>query len=169
MNYDQPRAPTFPRSVSDTYPALLADLRQRIHGARLQAALAVNRELVLLYWSIGRDILAREQSEGWGLEAVDRLAGELRQTFPEMTGVSARNLGYMRAFAEAWADESLVQQVAAQLPWSHHILLLDAVKAPIEREWYAKAAIEHGWSRDVLAHQIDAGLFCRQGAGTRSS
>jgi hypothetical protein len=100
------------------YPALLAELKQRIGGARLRAALAVNRELVQLYWSIGRDILARQNSEGWGTKVIDRLAIDLHQAFPEMTGLSARNLKYMRAFAEAWPDQEIVQQLVAQLPWA---------------------------------------------------
>lgn len=89
----------------DSYPAFLAELKQRIRSARLQAALSLNRELVLLYWSIGRDILARQRAEGWGAKVIDRLAADLRRAFPEMTGISARNLKYMRAFAEAWPHE----------------------------------------------------------------
>ena len=99
-----------------SYEALLTELKERIDGARLRAALAVNRELVLLYWSIGRDILARQTSEGWGAKVIDRLAIDLRRAIPEMTGLSARNLKYMRAFAEAWPDPAIVQQFAAQLP-----------------------------------------------------
>jgi predicted nuclease of restriction endonuclease-like (RecB) superfamily len=145
------------------YAELLAELRQRINGARLRAALAVNRELVLLYWSIGRDILARQSAEGWGTKVIDRLASDLRRTFPEMTGLSARNLKYMRAFAEAWPDLEFVQQVVALLPWGHNTRLLEAVKTPAERKWYAQQAIHHGWSRNVLCHQIDSDLFARQG------
>lgn len=148
---------------SDSYPAFLAELKQRIRTARLQAALSVNRELVLLYWSIGRDILARQQAEGWGTKVIERLAADLRRAFPEMTGISARNLKYMRAFADAWPREEFVQQVVAQLPWGHNTHLLDAVKSPAEREWYARQAIQNGWSRNVFAHQIDGGLFARQG------
>lgn len=92
---------------SDSYPAFLAELKQRIRGARLQATLSVNRELVFLYWSIGRDILARQQAEGWGTKVIDRLAADLRRAFPEMTGISARNLKYMRAFADAWPREGV--------------------------------------------------------------
>jgi predicted nuclease of restriction endonuclease-like (RecB) superfamily len=147
----------------DSYPALLAELKQRIRSARLRAALSVNRELILLYWSIGRDILARQQAEGWGTKVIDRLAADLRRVFPEMTGISARNLKYMRAFAEAWPGEEFVQQVAAQLPWGHHTHLLDALKSYAEREWYARQAIHHGWSRSVLVHQIESGLITRQG------
>jgi predicted nuclease of restriction endonuclease-like (RecB) superfamily len=149
--------------VPDTYPALLADMKQRIRSARLQASLSVNRELVLLYWSIGRDILVRQQNEGWGAKVIDRLAADLRRAFPEMTGISARNLAYMRSCAEAWPDESILQQVAAKLPWGHIMVLIDAVKSAVERDWYARQAIQNGWSRNVLAHQIDGGLFNRQG------
>jgi predicted nuclease of restriction endonuclease-like (RecB) superfamily len=147
----------------DSYPALLAELKQRIRSARLTAALSVNRELILLYWSIGRDILARQRAEGWGTKVIDRLAADLRRAFPEMTGISARNLKYMRAFAEAWPGEKIVQQVAAQLPWGHNTHLLDAVKSSAEREWYARQAIHHGWSRSVFVHQIESGLITRQG------
>lgn len=147
----------------DNYSAFLADVKQRIHSARLKAALSVNRELVLLYWSIGRDILARQRAEGWGTKVIDRLATDLRRAFPEMTGISARNLKYMRAFAEAWPDQEFVQQVVAQLPWGHNTLLLDAIKSKSEREWYAHQAIHNGWSRNVFAHQIDSELFGRQG------
>jgi predicted nuclease of restriction endonuclease-like (RecB) superfamily len=149
--------------VPKTYPPLLADLKQRIREARIRASLAVNRELVLLYWSIGREIVNRQQKEGWGTKVIERLASDLRKAFPEMTGFSARNLGYMRSCAEAWPDESILQQVAAKLPWGHIMVLIDAVKSAVERDWYARQAIEHGWSRNVMALQIDGGLFNRQG------
>jgi predicted nuclease of restriction endonuclease-like (RecB) superfamily len=145
------------------YPGFLAELKQRIHSARLKAVLSVNRELILLYWSIGRDILRRQHAEGWGSKVIDRLATDLRREFPEMTGISSRSLKYMRAFADAWPNESIVQQVAAQLPWGHNMHLLDAIKSPSEREWYARQAIQNGWSRNVFAHQIESGLFHRQG------
>jgi predicted nuclease of restriction endonuclease-like (RecB) superfamily len=152
-----------PMKAPKGYAALLGDLKQRIDGARLKAALSVNRELVLLYWSIGRDILARQNADGWGTKVIDRLAADLRRTFPEMAGLSARNLKYMRAFAEAWPDSQFVQQVVAQLPWGHNIRLLDALKTPAQREWYARQAIQHGWSRNVLTHQIESDLYVRQG------
>ncbi|MGI4878641.1 MAG: PDDEXK nuclease domain-containing protein [Janthinobacterium lividum] len=145
------------------YAELLAALKERVATARVRAALSVNRELVLLYWSIGRDILDRQTLEGWGTKVIDRLAADLRQTFPEMKGFSARSLRYMRDFAQAWPDEAILQQAAAKLPWGHNMALLDAGKPAGEREWYARAAIEHGWSRTVLVHQIDTGLYHRQG------
>jgi len=154
---------SLPTPQDDGYAALLSELKERIRSARLRAAMAVNQELILLYWSIGRDILARQSAEGWGARVIDRLAADLRRDFPDMTGLSARNLKYMRAFAEAWPDEPIVQQAVARLPWGHNVRLLEAVKGPDERLWYARQAVEHGWSRNVLVHQIESGLFARQG------
>ncbi len=145
------------------YAEFLRDLKERIRHAQVRAALAVNRELVLLYWQLGREILARQQEHGWGAKVIDRLAVDLRHAFPETHGFSPRNLTYMRALAEAWPDESIVQQVAAQIPWFHSCVLLDKVKEPGERLWYARQAIQHGWSRNVLVHQIESGLYRRQG------
>ena len=149
--------------LPSNYTLLLASLRQRIHSAQTQAALSVNRQLVLLYWEIGREILAQQTVQGWGAKVIDRLAQDLRDTFPEMKGFSPRNLKYMRAFAAAWPEEPFVQQVAAQIPWFHNCVLLDKLSLPSEREWYARKAIENGWSRNILAHQIDSQLHRRLG------
>lgn len=150
--------------LSDSYPAFLAELKQRIRTARLRAAIAVNQDLILLYWSIGRDILARQRSEGWGAKVITRLAADLRRAFPDMTGISGRNLRYMRTFAAAWPHGEIVQQAVAQLPWGHITYLLDKVKFPADCEWYARQAVDHGWSRSVLAHQVDSDLLARQGS-----
>jgi predicted nuclease of restriction endonuclease-like (RecB) superfamily len=150
-------------SPSTAYKALLADLKRRIQEAQVRAGLAVNRELVLLYWSIGREILVRQEREGWGAKVIDSLARDLHQSFPEMKGLSPRNLKYMRAFAEAWPEESIVQQAAAQIPWFHNCTLLDKVKDPLERLWYTQQTIANGWSRNVLILQIESGLYRRQG------
>lgn len=147
-----------------SYSAFVGDLKRKISEARHRASLSVNRELILLYWSIGRDILARQEREGWGAKVIDRLASDLGRAFPEMTGLSARNLKYMRAFAQAWPEAEFVQQLAAQLPWGHNMRLLDSAKTADERMWYTRQAIENGWSRNVLAHQIDSNLFARQGS-----
>lgn len=146
-----------------SYEAFLQDLKGRIRTAQTRASLAVNRELILLYWGIGRDILERQQHEGWGAKVIERLAGDLKREFPEMKGFSTRNLKYMRAFAEAWPDGEFVQRAAAQIPWFHNCTLLDKVAARQEREWYMRKTIEHGWSRTVLVHQIESNLYRRQG------
>ena len=145
------------------YAALLKDIKARVRAAQLKAGLAVNRELVLLYWYIGREILARQKQEGWGAKVIDRLSRDLAHEFPDMKGLSPRNLLFMRAFADGYADETIVKQLVSLLPWGHVVRLAQAVKPPAEREWYARAAVEHGWSRNVLVHQIETDSYRRQG------
>jgi len=145
------------------YQSLLVDLKERIHAAQVQAALSVNRELITLYWQIGRLIVARQEEYGWGTQVIDRLAADLRQSFPDMKGFSTRNLRYMRAFAALYPDSDVVQQAAARLPWGHTMRLLEAVKDPNERAWYMGQAVERGWSRDMMMRQIESDLYRRQG------
>ena len=145
------------------YGVWLAELKTRIHTAQQRAALAVNRELALLYWQIGRDILARQDREGWGAKVIERLAQDLRSAFPDMKGFSRANLMYMRAFAEAWPDAAIVQQAVGQLPWGHNLVLLAKLKDRDQRLAYAQRALEHGWSRNVLAIHIERRLLAREG------
>ena len=145
------------------YAEWLAELKTRVHAAQQRATLAVNRELVLLYWQIGRDVLARQAEQGWGAKVIDRLARDLRAAFPEMKGFSPRNLKYMRAFADAWPDAEFVQAALAQLPWYHQLALLDKLPSAEARRWYAAKAIEHNWSRNVLVMQIETRLLERTG------
>lgn len=145
------------------YADWLGDLKARIHTAQQRATLSVNRELVLLYWQIGRDILTRQAQQGWGAKVIERLAHDLREAFPEMKGFSPRNLKYMRAFSEAWPDSKFVQQAAAQLPWFHLCTLMDKLKTRIERDWYLAKAVEHNWSRNILVMQIETRLLERSG------
>jgi predicted nuclease of restriction endonuclease-like (RecB) superfamily len=153
-------------SNSKSYQDLLARLKNQIRTAQVRAAVAVNQELILLYWGIGKEILDRQATEGWGTKVVDRLARDLRSEFPEMKGLSRTNLLYMRAFAEAWPEASIVQQVVGQIPWGHNLRLLELLKNREERLWYANAATENGWSRNVLVLQIESGLYQRQGKST---
>lgn len=145
------------------YPSWLADLKQRIRTAQQRATLSVNRELVLLYWHIGREILERQQAQGWGAKVIEQLAKDLTAAFPDMKGFSRRNLMYMRSFAEAWPELEFVQEVLAQLPWYHQVTLLDKLKTRPEREWYLAKAIENGWSRNVMWHHISTALHQRTG------
>ncbi|MEY2689717.1 MAG: hypothetical protein RL375_3916, partial [Pseudomonadota bacterium] len=145
------------------YPHWLAPIKRQVQAAQQRAALSVNRELVLLYWQIGRDILQRQQDQGWGAKVIDRLAVDLTAAFPGMKGFSARNLKYMRAFAQAWPEAEFVQEVLAQLPWYHQLTLLDKLGSRDERIWYAQKAITHGWSRNVMWHHISTGLQARTG------
>jgi predicted nuclease of restriction endonuclease-like (RecB) superfamily len=141
------------------YDEFLKDLKDRIRSAQVKAALAVNRELVLLYWQIGRQILARQTLEGWGAKVVGQLAKDLKSEFPDMTGLSRTNLLYMRAFAEAYPDEAIVQQVVGQIPWGHNVRILDAVKDPEQRLWYIQQTIANGWSRNVFSQEEVDSVF----------
>lgn len=153
--------------MSDLLPSGYADflttLKAEIHAAQTHAAVAVNQELVHLYWRIGREIEARQQSEGWGANVINRLARDLKAAFPKMAGFSQRNLYYMRDFARAWPDEAILQQPVAKLPWGHNLRLLDKLTDPEARLWYARQAVVHGWSRAVLEMQIETRLIERQG------
>lgn len=149
--------------LPDDYLPWLADLKKRIQHERLRVILASNAAMVLLYWDIGQRILEKQNSQGWGARIIDRLATDLREIFPEMKGFSPRNLKYMRAFALAWPDRQIVQEVLAQLTWYHNLALLEKLKTPKERLWYAQKAFEYGWSRNILATQIDTKAHLRFG------
>lgn len=162
-----------------TYLTFFESLKEKIRLAKQKAIFAVNKELIQIYWEIGDTILKQQAEQGWGAKVIDKLSADLKIEFPEMKGFSVRNIKYMRAFAAAYpqfmqqpAAQSqsndiqsliIVQQLAAQLPWSHHQVLLDKLKTTGEREFYIKKAIENGWSRNVLAVQIDSQLHVRQG------
>ena len=148
------------------YQLWLGGLKAQIQLAQQRAVLAVNQELLKLYWQIGNDILQRQQQQGWGSKVIDQLAKDLRVAFPELKGFSARNLKYMRAFAEAWREPEFVQQPVAQLPWGHHLVLLTKLKESSSRLSYAALVQQHGWSRNVLVHQIESQVLQRQGQAT---
>jgi len=157
-----PAAP--PRSeLPDGYGETLQALKAQIQKTRLRVVLAANATMIQLYWEMGRTILTRQEREGWGAKVIDRLSTDLREAFPDMSGLSPRNLKYMRAFAAAWTDEEFVQRVAAQIPWRQHQALLDKLDDQMLRVWYAQKTAEEGWSRDILALQIDRQLHERQG------
>jgi len=147
---------------SRQYENLLQDLKSKVREARLKASLSVNKELVILYWQIGKSILIQQEESGWGTKVIDTLAKDLKSEFPEMKGFSVRNLKYMRAFADSYIDFEFVQQLVAQIPWGHNCLLLDKVKDEIARKFYIESIIENGWSRNVLGHQVESGLYQRQ-------
>ena len=160
--YFQP-FPFMPDLTAPDYIAWLQSLKEQIRTARLKASLAVNRELVLLYWCIGREILERQKIQGWGSKVIDQLARDLRTEFPDMKGLSRTNLMYMRAFAEAWPDEAFVHQLGGQIPWRHNCLIVEQVKDRTTREWYIRKTVENGWSRSVLELQIETQAHLRVG------
>jgi len=122
-----------------SYADLLMGIKARVQTARIRAGLAANRELILLYWDIGTDILQRQHAEGWGAQIIDRLSRDIKTSLPGLTGFSSRN------------DRQFVQQAVAQIPWGHILHLLQKVKEPDSRLWYIEKTIEHGWSVASLA------------------
>ena len=149
--------------LPDWYPDLLDSVSAHVAQGHHRAVRAANTELLVTYWSIGREILDRQQREGWGAKVIDRLSADLKRRFSGARGYSPRNLKYMRSFAAAWPNPETVQGSLAQLPWYHHVALLDKLDDQPTREWYAAEAVENGWSRDMMALQIESSLHERAG------
>lgn len=179
------------------YPLFLESLKSRVQQSQTKAMLSVNRELIQLYWDIGRLIVERQEHEGWGKSVVDRLAADIQKAFPGMGGFSPANVWRMRAFFLAYrhSESNLAQPVrelardqtpskpkgkklaqpvrdllvpvlpqpVAEIPWGHNVTLIEKVKDPFQRSWYAAKTLEHGWSRTILTVQIESGLYARQG------
>jgi predicted nuclease of restriction endonuclease-like (RecB) superfamily len=180
-------------SLPADYGLLLEEIKTRVQLARIKAGLAANRELLALYWDIGRLIRQAQENQGYGKKVVERLAADLQRAFPGVGGFSPLNVWRMRAFYAAYAEATeilsptvtesgskeklsptvtvspatpvvlLPPEPFASLPWSHNLLLLHKLDAPTERMWYASQALEFGWSRNVLALQIESRLHTRQG------
>ncbi|MDP9696190.1 UNVERIFIED_ORG: putative nuclease of restriction endonuclease-like (RecB) superfamily [Arthrobacter globiformis] len=148
-----------------SYAELLRELKNQVRAARTNALRTVNTQLIALNWSIGKTILERQASEGWGSGVIGSLAEDLRAEFQDMKGLSRSNLQYMRSFAEAWpAFDPNVPQAVGHLPWGHIRIILDKRLTPDARDWYAAAAVQHGWSRDVLMNMIMNKTMERSGA-----
>jgi predicted nuclease of restriction endonuclease-like (RecB) superfamily len=146
------------------YSAWLADVKVRIQTAQMRASLAVNQELLTLYWGIGRDLLERRERSAWGDGVIDRAAHDLKTEFPDLTGFSRSNLKYMRAFAEAWPEAATIrQQPVGQLPWGTNLVLLTKLKDRATRLAYAASAVENGWSRASLTLHIEQQTVERTG------
>ncbi len=151
------------------YAGILREIKQVIRSGRYKAILAANKEMILHYWRIGNIILRHQSAEGWGSRVIDRLAQDLASEFPDTKGFSARNLKYMRRFAEEYVDLSFVQEVLAQMTWYHIITLSEKVPDIAERNWYIAKTIENGWSRNVLVHQIETKLYERQALAEKTT
>ncbi|MFH0919154.1 MAG: PDDEXK nuclease domain-containing protein [Fibrobacterota bacterium] len=171
-----------------SYPTFLHDLKGRIRTARIKASLAVNRELIALYWHIGCSIAQRQYNKGWGSNIIDRLAGDIQKAFPGIEGFSPSNISRMRAFFLAWTGAPSISAQAvpkstaaksarlvpksdvdgppppvAAIPWGHNVVLLFKARTPAERLWYAQQTVVQGWSRAMLTHWIESGLYARRG------
>jgi predicted nuclease of restriction endonuclease-like (RecB) superfamily len=186
--------------VDKNYQLVLKQLEERITGSRQKVTQVANTELLSTYWEIGRTLLEQKEKAGWGKKIIEKLANDLKAKFPNMRGLSVRNLAYMQVFASTWPFFPFTQQVAAQLPtngqtddlpilqqaaaelqnienqnimnqqpllsqlpWTHHMLILDKANTPDERIFYIKEAIRNGWSRNMLKVNIETSLYKRKG------
>ena len=148
------------------YLSIIENIKSEITAAQYRAAVHVNADMLLLYYDIGCVI---NEHKSWGNKFIDNLAADIRIAFPESKGYSVRNLKYMAKFAETYSDREFVQQVVAQIPWGHNVVLMDKVKDKDVALWYAEQTANHGWSRNVLVHQIESGLYERQVIADRIS
>ena len=192
-------SPQPPTPLPPGYADLLEDLKNRIRRTQIRAATAASRELIRLHWDIGREIVQRQEREGWGTRVIDCLAADLQKAFPGLAGFSRTNIHRMRAFYLAYAkgltivpqavgqlmtaivpqvvgqlqgqpavsvpplDGAILPQPVAELPWGHNVVLLEKLRDPEKRLWYAQKVVQHGWSRAVLVHQIELDLYGREG------
>ena len=158
------------------YAAVLEDIKKHVRTAQLRAVSASSRELIELYWYIGRSIVERQKLEGWGRSVVERLASDLQKAFPGIAGFSPLNVWRMRAFYLAWTEDlqklsqplteleaKKLSRLVTEIPWGHNIVLMQRVKDPLARIWYSRMTVERGWSRDVLVAQIESRLHNREG------
>lgn len=148
--------------ISKEYKIFFKEVKERILSAQLKAAAAVNHELITLYWEIGSAVGKKQEKEGWGAKAVEKLAHDLKSSFPHMKGFSIRNIRFMVQFAREYDDCEIVKQLVSQIPWGHNILIIQKLNLLEERLWYIKKTIEHGWSRSVLDTWISSNLYERQ-------
>lgn len=142
-------------STTKDYSSLLAKVKDRIQDAQYKALRAVNKALVGLYWDIGSSIVERQKDAEHGAAIAQRLADDLREAFPEISGFSRRNVFYMREFYLLYRDKAKVQPLVAQIGWSHNLIILQRCKDEQEREFYLKMTRKFGWSKNVLIHQIE--------------
>jgi predicted nuclease of restriction endonuclease-like (RecB) superfamily len=153
---------------TENYKKFITSLKTKIRSAQIKGAIAVNRELIKLYWEIGRDIAEKQEQEGWGSNVLEKVAKDLQNAFPGVEGFSRTNMFRMKAFYRAYAK---VPQLVGQLeqlpvfsiPWGHNVILLESLKSTEERLWYASKTIEHGWSRSMLTIWIENDLYRREG------
>jgi predicted nuclease of restriction endonuclease-like (RecB) superfamily len=147
-------------ALESEYQAFLIDIKQHYQKAQLKAAYTVNREMIQFYWQLGQRIIEKQAQTAWGSKFLEQLSKDLQAAFPGTTGFSTRNLKFMRQFAQLYP--AIGKQPVSQLPWGHIIVLMQQVKDPEVRDWYANNTLKNGISRNVLVMQIEQNLYERQ-------
>ncbi len=149
---------------TEDYLAFIQDIKQRIQGAQIKASVAVNQALLHLYWELAERIVAKQQDSAWGDGFLLQMSRDLQAEFPNMKGFSLRNLKYMRQWFQFWSVESAIgQQLVAQIPWGHNLVIISKIKTTEQALFYVQKTIQNNWSRVVLTHQIESGLYLREG------
>lgn len=149
---------------TDNYKAFIQDIKQRIQTAQIKAAVAVNQELLRLYWDLAERIVSKQQESAWGDGFLLQMSRDLQSEFPDMKGFSLRNLKYMRQWYQFWLSSDLIgQQLVAQIPWGHNLVIISKIKNTDEAIFYVQKIIQNNWSRVVLTHQIESDLYQRAG------
>jgi len=149
------------KNLSKEYASLLENIKQAIQAERTRAIQQLTRSLILIYWDIGKQIIESQAKHGWGKSIVEQLSKDLQATYPGKSGYSARNLWDMRRFYETYKNFSNLRQLVAEIPWGHHLLIMQKIKSIEEKEYYLKASSQFRWSRDVLLNQIKANAYER--------
>jgi len=147
------------KTIGKEYIKFLNEIKSRIVTARIQAVRSVNKELIKLYWYIGKVIVQRQKKYKWGDSIVEALACDLKAAFPQVRGFSERNVWNMRRIYEEYKNKPFLQQLVAEIPWGHNLLIMEKVSGDKEREYYVKSSRDLGWSRNVLLNQIKAGAY----------
>lgn len=149
------------------YRQWLASLKARVRSVQIKAAVAVQTELLQFYWELGSDIIERQKSSTWGDGFIKQLSADLMTEFPDIKGFSERNIKYIRQWYMFYQDSPVIgQQLVAQLcsiPWGHNLAIISKAETPDEALYYVRNTLEYGWSRNVLVHQIESGLYQREG------
>lgn len=145
------------------YGSLLKEIKQKVRTSQIKAALSVNKELIALYWEIGRSIYRKQGEEGWGAKTIEKLAKDLKESFPHAKGYSRTNISYMVQFAKEYPEIEIIQQLVGQIPWGHNLILIQRLNNKEERLWYIKKIIKNGWSRNILSNWIDSDFYRREG------
>ncbi|MFK7773149.1 MAG: YhcG family protein [Saprospiraceae bacterium] len=150
-------------SSDKEYRNFFVEIKQKVQQAQVKALVVVNQHLLVLYWEIGNEILQRQKVSNWGSDFIKKLSTDMKKTFPDMKGFGVSNLKYMRQFASVYRSIEFRQQPVGEISWSHNILLIQKCKDEKERLFYAQKALENGWSRNMMVHQIELDLYNRQG------
>ena len=150
-------------TMDESYFQMKEIIVSKIKETRTRFVFQANVAMIELYWNIGKEILERQEREGWGTSVIDRLSADLKEIFPEMNGFSTRNLSNMKRFASTWRENSILQQPVAKLQWRSIIKIMDKVKDEKAREWYAQKSLTNGWSSNVLHFMIEGQLYEREG------